>query len=89
MGVLDLLIHLTNFFLPALGMAVFLPLLTKLVWWKQLRGDVVRRMAVRVAGVSAVVLVAGLALTGRDGAMLTYAALVTMAAVTVWWTGLR
>jgi len=46
-------------------------------------------MAVRVAGVSAVVLVAGLALTGRDGAMLTYAALVTMAAVTVWWTGLR
>ncbi|WP_374318277.1 hypothetical protein [Aquabacterium sp.] len=63
--------------------------MTKLVWWKQLRGDVVRRMAARVAGVSAVVLVAGLALTGRDGAMLTYAALVTMAAVTVWWTGLR
>jgi len=89
MGVLDVLIHLVNFFLPALGMALLLPALTKLVWWRQVRGEMLGRMAGRVGAMGALVLLVGLLLTGRDGAMLTYAALVAGSAVTVWWTGLR
>jgi len=45
---------------------------------------------VRVAVVAnLVVLLLGLIVLGRDGAMWTYAGLVLASALTVWWTGLR
>lgn len=88
MGPLDALTHLMNFFLPALGMALLAPSLARLVWWKALKGQWTRQ-ARWVAAAGAVVLVAGLALTGRDGAMLTYGALVLSSALVIWWTGLR
>mgnify|MGYP003705504337 CR=1 FL=1 len=88
MGPLDALIHIVNFFLPAMGMALLVPSLARLVWWKPLKGQWARQ-ARGVAGVGAGVLVAGLVLTGRDGAMLTYGALVLSSALVIWWTGLR
>lgn len=89
MGVLDALNHALNFFLPALGMALLVPSLARLMWWKALAQAGWLRQVKWLAGVNAVVLIAGLLLTGRDGAMLTYAGLVLASAVTVWWTGMR
>ncbi|RZL01987.1 MAG: hypothetical protein EOP36_09390 [Rubrivivax sp.] len=89
MGLQDVLIHLVNFFLPALGMALLLPALARLVWWRALKPAGFARQVKWATGVNALVLVAGLIVLGRDGAMATYAALVLASALTVWWTGLR
>lgn len=88
MGFLDALIHLFNFLLPALAMALLLPALARLLWWRALKGLgwVLTR---RVAFIGVIVLVAGLVIAGRDGAMGTYAALVMSAALVVWWTGFK
>jgi hypothetical protein len=89
MGLLDVLTHLVNFFLPALGMALLLPALARVVWWRALKAAGYGRQVKWAAGINALVLVAGLMVLGRDGAMATYAALVVASALTVWWTGLR
>ena len=88
MGFLDALIHLFNFLLPALAMALLLPSLARLLWWRALKG-LGWAMARRVAATGVIVLVAGLLVAGRDGAMGTYAALVISAALVVWWTGFK
>jgi hypothetical protein len=89
MGLLDFLIHIVNFFMPALGMALILPSLVRLIWFRQLRTVGWRLMATRVALMGALVLVAGLVILGRDGAMWTYASLVLVSAGVVWWTAFR
>lgn len=88
MGFLDALIHLFNFLLPALAMALLLPALARLLWWRTLKG-VGWALVCRVALVGIAVLVAGLLIEGRDGAMGTYAVLVISAALVVWWTGFK
>jgi hypothetical protein len=81
--------HLFNFFMPAFAMALLVPTLARLLWWRVLRSAGWWRQ-VRWCGVAnAAVLVAGLLLMGRDGAMATYAGLVLASALVVWWTGLR
>lgn len=89
MGFLDGLNHALNFFLPALGMALLVPSLARLVWWKALRSAGWFRQVKWASIINAAVLIVGLLMTGRDGAMLTYAGLVLASALTVWWTGLR
>lgn len=89
MGFLDALDHLVNFLLPALGMAVLVPSLARLVWWKELKGKGWTLQVTRTALANGVVLILGLLVLGRDGAMMTYAALVLSSALMVWWTGLR
>jgi hypothetical protein len=89
MGLLDALNHVLNFFLPAMGMALLVPSLARLVWRKVLRSAGWWRQVKWAALANALVLIAGLIATGRDGAMLTYTGLVLASALTVWWTGLR
>jgi uncharacterized membrane protein YedE/YeeE len=89
MGPLDALNHFLNFFAPALGMALLVPSLARLVWLKALKSAGWWRQVRWAAVANVVVLIAGLILTGRDGAMLTYAGLVLASAWAVWWTGLR
>lgn len=89
MGLMDALIHGVNFFMPALAMAVLLPALARLVWWRALKGAGLVRQMGWAATVNALVLVLGLLVLGRDGAMATYAALVLACSLSVWWTGLR
>lgn len=84
MGFLAAFFHLVNFIAPA---AVLAPLLwlggrflmrkqaLALVWWKQVAINF-------IAG--CLVLLAGLVLLGRDGKMLTYAALVLVCATSQW-----
>jgi hypothetical protein len=78
----QLLLHLFNFVLPALAMALLMPWAGR---WVMGSGAVPisRRMVIHaVAGV--LVLVAGLVVQGHDGKMSTYMALVLMAATVEW-----
>lgn len=84
MGPLDILNHLLNFVAPAAALAL---LLTLAGGWigPQGRSAMVawRRFAILFA-VGVAVMAAGLVLWGRDGKMLTYAALVLGCASTQW-----
>ncbi|WP_286744223.1 hypothetical protein [Aquabacterium sp. UBA2148] len=81
--------HVVNFLLPAVAMALLVPSLARLVWWKSLASAGWWRQVKLAAAVNLVVLVLGLLVLGRDGAMWTYAGLVLASALAVWWTGLR
>lgn len=81
--------HLLNFFMPALAMAVLVPAVARLVWWRTLQSAGWWRQVRWCALLNVTVLVAGLLVMGRDGAMATYAGLVLASALGVWWTGLR
>lgn len=89
MSFLDGLIHLGNFFLPALGLGLIAAALCKLLWWRALRSVSLWRLARGAVGASAAVLLVGLLLLGQDGRMLTYAAMVAASAGALWWLGLR
>jgi hypothetical protein len=85
MGLIDLADHLINFVLPALAMALMLPTLAKLLFWRAWGGVSWWAVVKRVAWVGMLVLLSGLLVLGRDGAMLTYAALVLAASTVVWY----
>jgi len=87
MGPLDALWHLLNFFLPALGLGLIGAAFTKLLWRHELKGVGYLRLAGASAIVNALVLVAGLVITGRDGRMSTYAAMVIASALALLWAG--
>ena len=65
---------------PSLARVVWWKALASAGWWRQVRLAVVLNVGV---------LVLGLLVLGRDGAMWTYASLVLSSALVVWWTGLR
>ena len=87
MGLVDAFWHLSNLFGPALGMALLAPSLAKLLWRQELRAVRWRGLALWTLGAGALVVLAGLLLTGHDGRMGTYAALVLVAALVLWWRG--
>jgi hypothetical protein len=84
MGPLDALWHLLNFFAPAVGVAAIAAALTKLLWWRELKGASWWRLWVWAAGCGAVVSIAGLVFFGRDGKMATYAVMVVSCALGLW-----
>ena len=87
MGPLDALWHLANLFVPSLALGALAAACAKLLWRRDLAGVRWRRLAGPAAAAGAVVTVAGLVLTGRDGRMATYAAMGAACAVTLWWQG--
>ena len=87
MGPWDALIHLFNFFLPALGVALFSSLGAKLLWREELQGVRWRRLWGWASALGAAVLLAGLVVWGRDGKMATYGAMVLACAAGLWWAG--
>jgi hypothetical protein len=84
MGFIDVIDHLINFVLPAWAMALILPTLARLLFWRAWAGVAWWAVAKRVAWVGMLVLLVGLLVLGRDGAMLTYAALVLASSTVVW-----
>ena len=89
MGPIDLFWHLANLLAPALGMALIAPTLAKLLWRDALRAVPWAALAGWVGAADAGVLLAGLAVQGRDGRMATYAAMVLVSAAVLWWRGAR
>lgn len=80
MTVLELLWHTLNFVAPAVGMGLMLAAALR---WRH--GCALVPSWWRLSAVGGVVLVAGLVLLERDGAMLTYATLVLAQATLAWW----
>jgi hypothetical protein len=89
MGPLDALWHLLNLLLPAVGLGVIAAGLSKLLWRAALRGVAWKRLAIWASGGAGLALLGGLVLTGRDGRMATYAAMVLASAGALWWAGFR
>lgn len=87
MGPLDALDHLANFLLPAFGLGALAAAFAKLLWRQRLRSVRWRALAGWAAGAAAAASIAGLLITGRDGRMATYAAMVAAAAAALQWRG--
>lgn len=87
MGVLDSLFHLSNFFAPALCVGLVAAWLAKLLWRRELAQVSPWRMAASAVLASSLVLIGGLLVTGHDGRMSTYGAMVLACALALWWAG--
>jgi ABC-type branched-subunit amino acid transport system permease subunit len=81
--------HLFEFVYPALAMGLLCAAGAKGLWRKELSGTPWWRLAGAVALAGIAVLTIGLAVFGRDGRMLSYAALVIVSAVVLWFAGFR
>lgn len=79
--------HLANLFVPALALAAVAAGLAKLLWRHELAAQGWWRLALPAAAINAVITLIGLAWTGADGRMATYAAMVLASAATLWWRG--
>jgi hypothetical protein len=86
---LDLFWHLANFVLPALGVGALTSALCKLLWRRSLARTPWLTLAWQSSTAGLAVLVAGLAITGHDGRMVTYAALVVACATVPWYRSTR
>lgn len=87
MGPLDILWHLVNFFLPAIGVGVLAAGIAKLLWRQALAPVRWWHLAASASAAGALCLLAGMAIGARDGLMVTYAALVVASALALWWVG--
>jgi len=81
--------HLVNFVLPAVGVGALSAALCKLAWRRSLARSPWLALAWRSSAAGVAVLVAGLVITGHDGKLATYAALVVVCALVPWWKALR
>ncbi len=84
MGVLALINHLLNFALPALAMALLLPLCVRWTPLGRGAGPGLPRQMLVLAAVNVAVLTAGLLVFGRDGKMATYLAMALASATGQW-----
>jgi len=81
---LGLFWHLANFIAPAVVVGMLCAALCKLLWRRSLARTAWFTLAWQAGGAGLAVLVAGLVITGHDGRMLTYAALVLVCALVPW-----
>jgi hypothetical protein len=87
MGPIDVIWHVSNLFLPALMLGALASALAKLLWRRELAAVPWKKLAGPACAACAAVVLAGLVITGRDGRMATYAAMVLACAATLWWQG--
>ena len=85
MGVLALLNHVLNFLAPALWLALGLTLTSRLFMKKRAPSVTPLAQTAILSAAGGGVLLVGLVLLGRDGKMLTYAALVLVCASVQAW----
>ena len=87
MGPLDAAWHLLNFLAPAVAVGLLSATGAKLLWRREMASVAWRRLAGAACGASVVALIGGLVLTGRDGRMGSYAAMVVACAAALAWVG--
>lgn len=86
---LDAVWHLLNFFAPAAGVGLIAAALAKLCWRSELKKATWLRLSASASACAALVSIAGLVFFGHDGRITTYAAMVSAAALSLWWVGFR
>ena len=84
MDALNLLWHIANFVLPAVGVGALTAALCRLFWRRSLARTSWFTLAWQASAAGLAVLVAGLVVTGHDGRMVTYAGLVVACALVPW-----
>jgi hypothetical protein len=89
MGFLEAFGHVFNLLFMPLALGAVAAALVKLVWRQRLQAQPWSRLALAAGAVSALVTLAGLAITGQDGKMATYAGMVLACAAALWWQGFR
>ncbi len=89
MSIGDAFWHLLNFLAPPLFVAVFSAVAARLAWRGELRSVGLRRLLVWAALPAIAAALAGLVITGRDGRIVTYAAIVAASSLGLWIAGLR
>lgn len=77
--------HLLNLFAVPVGLGLLAPALAKLIWRQALRSANWSGLALSCIAACGVVTLAGLIVTGRDGMMATYGAMVAVTALLLWW----
>jgi hypothetical protein len=87
MGPLDALWHLGGFFAMAFLAGSIVAVLAKAMWRRELTTVPLWQLAAYTTGAGCIVTLAGLLISGRDGRMVTYAAMVLANALTLWWRG--
>ncbi len=83
----DLIVHLVNLVVPALGVAALGAGLAKLIWRDELAARPWHVLAGGSFAAGVVVTLLGLVVFGQDGRMVSYAALCGVSALTLWWLG--
>jgi len=86
-GFVGAVLHLFNLFVPALAMGITTALLAKWFFRRELEGVRWTRLAFWSGGAAAAATLGGLLVTGRDGRMATYAAMVIASALALLWAG--
>lgn len=81
--------HLANFLAPAALTAVIAVALAKWLWRRELAGAGWFGLTLWSALAGEAAMVGGLLIAGRDGAMLTYVAMVLAVALALWIAGFR
>lgn len=84
MNALDALWHMLNFLAPAVCVGALSAAAAKLVWARELRGRSWLQLLGWAALPALLVAFVALVVTGRDGRMGTYAAMVVAAAAGLW-----
>lgn len=87
MDPLNLLWHLLNLVAPAVGLGALAAGLAKLLWRRELASVPWHRLAGWGVAAALLALLGGLVISGRDGRMATYAAMVLANALALWWVG--
>ena len=81
--------HLLGLFLPALGVSAVLMAAPRL-WPRAAKGRwTLKREVLTLGGSGALVMLTGLVVFGRDGKVMTYAALVVVLGTLAWWNRSR
>ena len=81
--------HLFFFAAPAILLGFLSSLCAKLIWHAQLKRFAWFRLGIQAAAASLIGCGVGMVLLGRDGKMLTYLAMVTACAASLWWSTRR
>lgn len=89
MAVLEFVSHVLNFFAPALGVGVLASAGAKLLWRRELQDSSWLRLAAWSGGAGALVLAGDLLLSGHDGRIAAYAAMLLASALALLWVGAR
>ncbi|MDB5819256.1 MAG: hypothetical protein JWQ11_2896 [Rhizobacter sp.] len=87
MAAIDAFWHLLNLLAPAGSVAVIAACMARLLWWRRLKTVSWRRLVGWPACLSALVVVVGLLVSGRDGRIVTYMVMVLACAAGLWWAG--
>jgi hypothetical protein len=85
MNFLDLFWHICDFAAPAILLGVISATAAKWLWRGPLRTVPWIHLGCSAAAASLLACIAGLVITGRDGKMVTYAAMVLACAISLWW----